>query len=96
MSKEKSPFEGKKMSIIKLGEVMEYLIKYDRAIWLKMCKGSKVILKEGNVVMGPFPNWKAYRMLCQILAFEQEKAQIRTDAAVLAHQLGAKLFITAY
>ena len=80
MSKEKSPFEGKRMSINKVGEVMGYLLKYDRTIWLSMCKGSQIILREGPTVMGPFPNWKGYQMLCQVLAFEQDRAKRKQDA----------------
>ena len=77
---EKSPFEGKRMSINKLGEIMRYLLKYNRIIWLEMCKDSEVILREGNVVMGPFPNWKGYKTLCHILVFEQERAKQTEDA----------------
>ena len=80
MGKEKSPFDGKKISINKIGEVMEQLAKHSRIIWLRMHKGSKVSLCEGNVVMGPFPNWKAYGVLCQILTFEQTAIKNRHDA----------------
>jgi len=89
---EKSPFEGRRMSINKIGEVMEELLVYDRNIWLKMCKGSKVILKEGNVVMGPHPNWKAYEILCHILAYEQENVKKVADAKAAIK--GRPLFIT--
>ena len=80
MSKEKSPFKGKRMSINKLGDVMGYLLNHNRTIWLSMCKDSKVMLREGNVVMGPFPNWKGYSTLCQILAFEQSETKKKQDA----------------
>lgn len=91
MGKEKSPFDGKRMSINKLGEVMGYLIKHNRTIWLSMYKGSKVILREGSVVMGPFPNWKAYKVLCQILAFEQDS--IKQKQVALAAIKGKPLFV---
>jgi len=68
------------MSINKLGEVMGYLLKYNRTIWLSMHKGSKVVLREDRVVMGPFPNWKGYEILCQILAWEQSEANKKQKA----------------
>ena len=46
-----------------------------------MCKGSEVKLLEGNVVMGPMPNWKAYITLCDILVFEQDKQKARDSIA---------------
>ena len=80
------------MSIKKLGKVMGYLLEYNRIIWLRMCKDSEVILQEGTVVMGPFPNWKGYKMLCQILAFEQSEAKRQQEA--IAAIKGRPLFIT--
>jgi hypothetical protein len=72
MPQEQSPLKGKHISLKKLGEVMECLSKYNRTVWINMCKGSKVRLLEGEVYMGPFPNWKAYGILCEMLVFEQE------------------------
>lgn len=95
MATEKSPFEGRRMSINKLGEVMGYLLKYNRSIWLKMCKDSEVVLMEGNVVMGPHPNWKAYKILCQILTFEQVKEENRLKAEAAVKALGPNLFAIA-
>jgi len=97
MKLEKSPFDTKKISIIKLGEVIEYLSKYNRIIWINMCKGSKVRLLEGNVNMGPMPNWKAYKTLCHILTFEQDKAKKKQEIDIMLAPFVAdptKLFIT--
>lgn len=80
MSTEKSPFMGKKMSINKIGSVMRYLLDYNRFFTLEMCKGSKIILRGENTVIGPYPNWKAYKILCLILVFEQDEARKRQDA----------------
>ena len=97
MSREKSPFKKTKISIVKLGEVMEMLAAYDRTIWVNMCKGSKVRLLEGNVRMGPMPNWKAYKILCLILTFEQDKSRKNHASSVRMATLmadPAKLFLT--
>ena len=89
---EKSPFTGRRLSINKIGEVMEQLLEYNRFFWLKMCKGSKVILAEGTNIIGPHPNWKAYEIICLILAYEQDNAKKIADAKAAIK--GRPLFIT--
>lgn len=89
---ERSPFEGKRFSINKLGEVMRQLLVYDRIICLEMCKDSKVILREGDRCLEPLPNWKAYKALCHILVYEQENVKKIADAKAAIK--GRPLFIT--
>lgn len=78
--KEKSPYGKKKISVNKIGSVMEYLLDYNRIFWLRMCKNSEVILGETGRIIGPFPNWKIYKIICDILVFEQVESQKMEDA----------------
>lgn len=99
MAREKSPFPGK-ISLNKLAEVGEYLAPYHRYVWISPRKGSRVMLRWDNegTVWGPMPNWKAYKMMCEILAWCQSDEKQREESARTAEELAAsgKLFITAY